>query len=225
MPALFANLAASISRYISSQKIAQLRYKNKMQGRFWTLIKALVMILLLMPITAHAFERYNRVVKYDKYFSKYSKRYFGPGFDWHYFKAQAVAESMLQADARSRVGAEGVMQIMPRTFEEITRKNPGIKGTRKQPRWNIAAGIYYNRMIWNLWKAERSYMDRINFMFGSYNAGKGNIIKAQKIAKNKGLNPNMWESIQSTLPDVTGKNSEETIGYVNKIGKIKGVLR
>jgi membrane-bound lytic murein transglycosylase F len=62
-------------------------------------------------------------------------------------------------------------------------------------------------------------------MFGSYNAGKGNIIKAQKIAKNKGLNPNMWKSIQSTLPDVTGKNSKETIGYINKIGKIKGVLR
>jgi len=196
-----------------------------MQERFWTIIKALVILLLLMPITAHAFERYNRVVKYDKYFSKYSKRYFGPGFDWHYFKAQAVAESRLQADARSRVGAEGVMQIMPRTFEEITRKNPGIKGSRKQPRWNIAAGIYYNRMIWNLWKAERSHMDRINFMFGSYNAGKGNIIKAQKIAKNKGLNPNTWESIQSTLPDVTGKNSKETIGYVNKIGKIKGVLK
>jgi membrane-bound lytic murein transglycosylase F len=196
-----------------------------MQGRFWTILKVLAMILLLTPIRAHSFERYNRVVKYDKYFSKYSKRYFGPGFDWYYFKAQAVAESRLQADARSRVGAEGVMQIMPRTFEEITRKNPGIKGTRKQPRWNIAAGIYYNRMIWNLWKAKRPYMDRINFMFGSYNAGKGNIIKAQKIAKNKGLNPNMWKSIQSTLPDVTGKNSKETIGYVNKIGKIKGVLR
>lgn len=196
-----------------------------MQERFWTIIKALVIVLLLMPITAHAFERYNKVVKYDKYFSKYSKRYFGPGFDWHYFKAQAIAESRLQADARSRVGAKGVMQIMPRTFEEITRKNPYIKGTREQPRWNIAAGIYYDRTIWNLWKVERPHIDRINFMFGSYNAGKGNIIKAQKIAKNKGLNPNMWESIQSTLPDVTGKNSKETIGYVNKISEIKGVLK
>jgi len=131
----------------------------------------------------------------------------------------------LQADARSRVGALGVMQIMPKTFEEITRKNPCIKGTRKQPRWNIGAGIYYDRVIWNLWKAKRPHMDRINFMFGSYNAGKGNIIKAQKIAKNKGLNPNTWKSIESTLPDVTGKRSKETIGYINKIGKIKGVLK
>ncbi len=196
-----------------------------MQGRFWTILKVLVIILLLVPITAHAFERYNRAVKYDRYFSKYSKRYFGPGFDWHYFKAQAVAESRLQADARSRVGALGVMQIMPRTFEEITRKNPSIKGTREQPRWNISAGIYYDRMIWNLWKADRPHLDRINFMFGSYNAGKGNIIKAQKIANKKGLNPNMWGSIKSTLPDVTGEKSKETIGYVNKIGEIKGVLR
>jgi len=62
-------------------------------------------------------------------------------------------------------------------------------------------------------------------MFGPCNAGKGNIIKAQKKAKNKGLNPNMWKSIQSTLPDVTGNNSKETIGYVNKICKIKVVLK
>jgi len=196
-----------------------------MQEKFWTIVIVLTAILFLMPVTSNAFERYNRVVKYDKYFSKYSKRYFGPGFNWHYFKAQAVAESRLQADARSRVGALGVMQIMPKTFAEITKKKPGIKGTRKQPRWNIAAGIYYDRTIWNLWKVKRPHVDRINFMFGSYNAGKGNILKAQKIAKNKGLNPNIWNSIQSTLPDVTGKSSKETIGYVNKIGEIKGVLR
>lgn len=142
--------------------------------------------MLLIPCQAQAFERYNRVIKYDKYFSKYSKRYFGANFDWHYFKAQAVAESNLIAKAKSRVGALGVMQIMPRTFDEITRKQPGIKGNRKQPRWNIAAGIYYDRMIWKAWKAERPFQDRINFMFGSYNAGKGNILKAQKIADKKG---------------------------------------
>jgi len=182
-------------------------------------------ILLLIPCTAEAFERYNRVVKYDQYFSKYSKRYFGPGFDWRYFKAQAVAESRLKANARSKVGAVGVMQIMPATFKEITRKNPIIKGTRKQPRWNIAAGIYYDRMIWKGWKAERPLQDRLSFMFGSYNAGKGNIIKAQKIAKKGGSNPNLWVSIEPALPKVTGSRSHETVGYVKKIHMIKGVLK
>jgi len=73
------------------------------------------------------------------------------------------------------------MQIMPKTFKEIKYKNPSIKGSAKQPKWNIAAGIYYDRSIWKLWKAKRPFIDRIAFMFGSYNAGKGNILKAQKI--------------------------------------------
>jgi len=67
--------------------------------------------------------------------------------------------------------------------------------------------------------------DRINFMFASFNAGKGNIIKAQRVAKKKGLNRNLWRSIEQTLPQVTGRHSKETIGYITKINTIKGVLR
>jgi len=189
------------------------------------LVPVLAVVLMAMPDSACAFDRYKRVVKYDKYFSKYSKRYFGPAFDWHHFKAQAIAESHLDPQAKSPVGAAGIMQIMPRTYKEILRKNPKIRGSRMQPRWNIAAGIYYDRQIWNLWKAPRPFRDRLHFMFGSYNAGKGNILKAQKIAEKRGLNPNIWSSIEPTLSAVTGKRSRETIGYVKKIDKIKGVLK
>lgn len=185
----------------------------------------LFVLVLLIPCQTHAFEQYNRVLKFDKYFSKYSKRFFGPDFNWRFFKAQAITESRLKPEARSMVGALGIMQIMPRTFQEIVQKNPGIKGNRKQPRWNIAAGIYYDRVLWKTWKAERLELDRINFMFGSYNAGKRNIIKAQRIAKRNGLNPNIWGSIVYHLPKVTGRRSKETIGYVNKINKIKEILK
>ena len=184
-----------------------------------------IIVFLLIPCHALGFERYNKIVKYDRLFSKYSKRYFGPAFDWRYFKAQAVAESRLEPKAKSRVGALGIMQIMPRTFEEISKKNPKIKGTREHPKWNIAAGIYYDRVLWKEWRAERPLQDRIDFMFGSYNAGKGNVLKAQKIARNQDLNENMWQSIEKALPMVTGKRSKETIGYVKKIKTIKGVLR
>jgi membrane-bound lytic murein transglycosylase MltF len=189
------------------------------------LLFILLPLLLLAPCHSLAFDRYNHVKKFDTYFSKYGKRFFGPNFDWRFFKAQAVAESRLKPDARSHVGAQGIMQIMPRTFHEIIRKNPKIKGTHLQPRWNIAAGIFYDRQIWDTWRAERPFQDRINFMFGSYNAGKGNILKTQKIAQKRGLDPNLWVSISASLPVVTGKHSQETIGYVDKIGQIKGVLR
>jgi membrane-bound lytic murein transglycosylase F len=185
----------------------------------------LLFILITLPCRVQAYDRYNHVVKYDRYFSKYAKRFFGPGFNWHHFKAQAIAESGLRPHAQSPVGARGIMQIMPRTFTEILQKNPIIKGTRAQPRWNIAAGIYYDRLLWKTWKADRPFQDRINFMFGSYNAGKGNILKAQRVAKKRGVNANLWQAIEQSLPKVTGPRSRETIGYVKKITKIKGVLR
>ncbi len=34
-----------------------------------------------------------------------------------------------------------------------------------------------------------------------------NIIKAQKAVEKKGLNPNLWMSIEKVLPDITGKSS------------------
>ena len=92
--------------------------------------------------TDAGYSRYKTLTIYDGYFLKYSKRYFGIAFDWHYFKAQAVAESNLRSDTKSPVGAEGLMQIMPRTFGEIRHKNPAIAGTVYHPRRNIAAGIW-----------------------------------------------------------------------------------
>ena len=34
--------------------------------------------------------------KYDGHFRKYTKHFFGVGFDWKWFKAQAIAESNLK---------------------------------------------------------------------------------------------------------------------------------
>ncbi len=180
----------------------------------------------MITATAHGedFQRYNKVIQYDRYFSKYTKRNFGPAFNWRHFKAQAIAESRLKENAASHVGAVGLMQIMPATYEEITKRHRHIKGSSSHPKWNIAAGISYNRSIWNIFKAERPFQDRLDFTFGAYNAGKGNIIRAQKRAKRSGINPDVWSSIEQTLPQVTGRHSKETLDYVTKIKVIKQKL-
>ncbi len=187
----------------------------------------LILSIVFLNTTAHSedFQRYNKVTHYDHYFSKYTKRNFGPAFNWHHFKAQAIAESRLKENATSHVGAVGLMQIMPTTYKEITKRHRHIKGSGSNPQWNIAAGIAYNRSIWNIFKADRPFQDRLDFTFGAYNAGKGNIIRAQKRAKRSGLNPDVWSSIEQTLPQVTGRHSKETLDYVTTIKVIKQVLQ
>ena len=179
----------------------------------------------IAPDDLAAFARYKRFTTYDQHFTKYSKRFFGVGFDWHYFKAQAVAESNLREDARSPVGAVGVMQIMPRTFEEIQRKNPAITGSLDQPRWNIAAGIWYDRQHFVVWADDRSLVERLKFTFGSYNAGRSSILRAQQFALGEGLNARLWDSVAGELPRVTGRRSQETVTYVARVLDIRQVLR
>lgn len=148
--------------------------------------------------------------KYDRHFKKYSKRYFGPLFDWHWFKAQAIAESALNQDAKSHVGARGLMQIMPATFGDISKKNPHFIELDK-PHWNIAAGIYYNHTLYRKIKNAPA-QDKLYMTFASYNAGYGRILNASKRTGNKEKN---WNEMKKFLP-------KETRGYVKRIRKLMG---
>ena len=159
--------------------------------------------------------------KYDTHFRKYSKRFFGPAFDWHWFKAQGIAESGLRENAQSWTNAKGIMQLMPRTFAELKKKNPELRKVT-DPRWNIAAGIYYDSSLFAKWKEDRVFLDRVRFMFGSYNAGFRTILRAQKVSRKNGFNGKDWESIKSIAPKVSRWRDKETLGYINKIEILMG---
>jgi membrane-bound lytic murein transglycosylase F len=162
--------------------------------------------------------------RYDAFFRKYSKRYFGVGFDWQYFKAQGMAESELSATARSYVGARGVMQLMPSTFQEIQSKRPEFQSI-DDPEWNIAAGIMHDRYLWRLWEPVGPDSDRTKFMFGSYNAGEGTIGRAAATAQARQLDQSRWPSIEVVAPEVPRWRYRETLGYVKKIDTNYGLLR
>ena len=154
--------------------------------------------------------------RYDDVFRKYTKRFFGPGFDWRIFKAQGLAESNLDPDSRSWVGAIGIMQLMPSTFKEVQSINPEFL-EMNNPEWNIAAGIYYDRQLWKQWTKNESAPDRLSFVLGSYNAGRRTILKAQSHAVEAQLNQDVWPSIEEVAPKVPRWRHEETLGYVRKI--------
>lgn len=161
--------------------------------------------------------------RYDATFRRYSKRYFGAGFDWVLFKAQAMAESELNPNARSWVGARGLMQLMPSTFQAIQSKRPEFTSI-DDPEWNIAAGIMHDRYLWRLWERDAGADHRASFMFGSYNAGEGTIGRAVTTARASQLDATQWQNIEQVAPSVPRWRYRETLGYVRKIdGNLAGL--
>jgi membrane-bound lytic murein transglycosylase F len=174
------------------------------------------------------------VDRYDQTFRKYSKRYFGVGYDWRVFKAQAMAESQMNPNAKSWVGARGLMQLMPSTYQDITSRSSGF-GSIDDPEWNIAAGIMHDRSMWRRWERDSIDVDRREFMFASYNAGEGTIMNAQRACRARALDQRSWASVESVAPEVPRWRYRETLGYVRKIrggietldekGRVKGKQR
>jgi membrane-bound lytic murein transglycosylase MltF len=156
--------------------------------------------------------------RFDPHFQKYSKRYFGADFDWRWWKAQAIAESGLDSTARSYCGAQGLMQIMPGTWSHLAPKL-GVTSP-----WlvkdNIQAGISYDARIWAVWKAPRPLEERIAFTLASYNAGPGNILKAQHLVTG-GVTTNSWAQVAARLHLVTGRSSAQTCRYVTRIQHLR----
>jgi len=180
--------------------------------------RAGLQLALCLAVVSPALDAQSRQAadRYDDTFRKYTKRQFGPGFDWRIFKAQGMAESNLDSAARSHVGARGVMQLMPDTFREIASKNPELERI-DDPEMNIAAGIAYDRTLWVRWERDSVDVDRTRFVFASYNAGRGTLLNAQKSARAAALDPRLWPSIEVVAPKVPRWRHTETMGYVRRI--------
>lgn len=155
--------------------------------------------------------------EYDKLFQQYAFFYFDGLVSWPWLKAQGIAESKLRSDAVSPVGARGIMQVMPDTAKEISKALQVVPNLT-DPMTSIMFGAYYLRRMWDIFKAEQG-LERLRFAFGAYNAGAGNIIKAQKLERR---DKDKWGTISAMLPQVTGpENARQTIEYVARIERAR----
>lgn len=135
------------------------------------------------------------------------------GCDWRLFKAQLYQESRLRPDAVSPVGAQGLGQIMPDTWEYWTEELRLFDADVFDPEPNIMVAAHYMRWLIDEWSWPRPGIDRHCLAMASYNAGLGNLLSAQKESGNKIL----YREIIEFLPKITKFNSAETIHYVKTI--------
>lgn len=119
--------------------------------------------------------------------------------------------------ACSAVGACGLGQFMPGTWADVVRSMGWqAQASRHDAGMGIEAWAYYQGRLVQAWKANRPAEDRIALAEASYNAGMGNILKAQTRCNGA----NLYDEIMACLPAITGDHSRETIGYTRSIRKI-----
>lgn len=184
--------------------------------RLTTTCRGVALALLICSVASAAAAQSAVTNRYDDAFRKYSKRFFGPGFDWRLFKAQGMVESSLLPQASSGTGARGIMQLLPTTYADAKLRNPEL-GDIGDATWNIAAGIWYARQLWEYWYYEVNDTFRQHFMLGSYNAGRATVVRAQKMAQAQRLDARKWTEIVKVAPGVARWRYQETLDYVARV--------
>ena len=131
---------------------------------------------------------------YGPTIKRYAGRY---GFDWRFVLAIMKQESRFSRVAESRKGAEGLMQLMPVTGEELARKLE--LDDLSHPEHNIQAGIFYLRKLYDLFEGSGDG-DRLKLTLAAYNAGLSRVNDAQDLASYLNAGPAGWQAVKDALP-------------------------
>ena len=143
-------------------------------------------------------------------FRKYGQQY---NFDPLMLAAQGFQESGLDQNAKSHVGAIGVMQVMPATGAQL--KVGDIRVTDS----NIHAGVKYMDQLMSKYFLDARFSEgnRALFAFASYNCGPGNVSRMRTLARQRSLDPDKWfNNVEIVTAEKIGG---ETTTYVRNIYK------
>lgn len=129
--------------------------------------------------------RSGKVSQWDNLIKTYSEKI---GWDWRLLASLICQESRFIPDVVSRVGAYGLMQVMPETGRHF-----GIDVTAS-PEQNIKAGVKFIDWLHNIFDSKiADKNERTKFILAAYNAGPGHILDAMKLAEKNGMDPQVWD--------------------------------
>ncbi len=159
---------------------------------------------------ALAREPFRRFEQLAGFFRTYGARY---DFDWLLLASFAFQESGFDQNARSLVGAIGVMQVMPSTAADRAIGIPDIENLEN----NIHAGTKYLSVLRGHYFSDEAMdpTERILFTMAGYNAGPNRINRLRRVAAARGLDPNVWfNNVELVVAAQVGR---EPVAYVGNI--------
>ena len=136
----------------------------------------------------------------------------GAGFDWRLIVSQMYQESGFDPERVSFAGAEGLLQVLPRTAQEL-----GVDPAKlKQPEVGIAAGVDY--LAWTRQRfPDLPVGEQLWFALGAYNAGAGHVRDGRRLARRLGLDGSLWfDNVEQAMLKLADPEyaREAVYGYV-----------
>ena len=127
--------------------------------------------------------------------------------------AGGYQESLLDQHKKSRVGAVGILQVIPK----LAAAAPIDISNVTNADGNMQAGCKILRHITDTYFNDPGInpLNQALFTFASYNAGPNKIVGLPKQAQNDGLDPNLW--LGNVELEVAKGVGEETVGYVSTL--------
>ncbi|MCE2431846.1 MAG: membrane-bound lytic murein transglycosylase MltF [Candidatus Latescibacteria bacterium] len=171
-----SDLLAALNEYIKEEKGGL--FFNIMKKRYFKSTRAVARAKDSMRVGLSG-----QLSPYDELAKKYASQY---GQDWRLITAQMYQESRFDPAAVSWVGAQGLMQVMPSTGEDL-----GFTDLH-EPQESIHAGVKYMHQLINRFDHKLPMEVRIRFALASYNVGYGHVLDARRLAREMGWDPNRW---------------------------------
>lgn len=108
------------------------------------------------------------------------------GLDWRLITSQMYQESRFNPKARSFAGAQGLLQVMPRTGQQFGYSN------LTNPENGVSAGLAYMDWLEQRFPARLDLAEKLYFTLAAYNAGHGHVEDARRLAEQMGKDPDKW---------------------------------
>ena len=172
-------------------------------------------------------EQFLYISPYDSLFRLYADSV----CDWKMLAAIAYVESKFDTTARSGMGAQGLMQIMPATYRHTLARMGAPDTMAQSVELDIKVAVRYLDELSGLFGFINE-KERMNYILGSYNGGSNHIFDAMRLARKNGINRYNWNSLTPVLVSLKDSavyndsvcmygsfDATETLNYVRQVNR------